>query len=222
MPIAWISDVTRMAAPSTNAVRGTTFEKQTTRQQAVYGRLLEDPMTKVLFAANKRSFSGREVHDGAADSMHHPSITRPRPRSSGVPFSKQLNRKQAVFGKLLSDVSMTRMLMGTDWSQGGENIKAVTEKSALHENRFMGRRQAVGFHSFAKQMGRVDYHIAGLRSAPPKTRAVSYLESERRRAPHPEEGSSYVPVSILAAHATPIPDFGKALSREKWTSLPLR
>lgn len=145
---------------------GVPFEKQTTRSKAVYGKMLTDvPMTKMLLATDWGQ-GGRDWYDGAADTMTRPLITRPRTGNVGVPFGKQLTRKEAVMGKLLSDVAMTRMLMGTSWSQGGENIS--TEAETFLKPPLTRKRANIGQHSFNKQIGRVDYHQAGLRGAPAK------------------------------------------------------
>jgi hypothetical protein len=147
---------------------GPTFDKQTTRQQAVYGKLRSDvPMTKMLLATNWNQ-GGRDWYDGAADSMHKPLITRPRTGAVGVLFSKQLTRKEAVVGKLLSDVAMTRMLLGTSWSQGGDNLTAEADSDTFLKPPPTRKRANLGQHSFNKQIGRVDYHQAGLRGAPAK------------------------------------------------------
>merc|ERR1719181_2069461 len=47
-------------------------------------------------------------------------LTRPRSASSGVPFTKQITRKQDVNGKLLEDNQMTRFLFGGDGDSGTE------------------------------------------------------------------------------------------------------
>lgn len=147
---------------------GPGFEQQTTRRQAVYGKLRSDvPMTKMLLATDWGQ-GGRDWYDGAADSMHKPLITRPRPGTVGVPFGKQLDRKEAVVGKLLSDVAMTRMLLGANWSQGGENLVADYNTDTFLKPPPTRKRAFLGQHSFSKQIGRVDYHAAGLRGAPAK------------------------------------------------------
>ncbi|KAG8469760.1 hypothetical protein KFE25_006215 [Diacronema lutheri] len=146
---------------------GPAFEKQTTRTKAVYGKLLSDvPMTKMLLATDWGQ-GGRDWYDGAADSMHRPLITRPR-TGAVLQFSKQLTRKEAVVGKLLSDVAMTRMLLGTSWSQGGDDISAEADLDTFLKPPPTRKRANLGQHSFNKQIGRVDYHQAGLRGAPAK------------------------------------------------------
>jgi len=164
---------------------GPGFEKQTTRIQAVYGKLRSDvPMTKMLLATDWGQ-GGRDWYDGAADSMHKPHITRPSTGHVGVPFSKQLTRKEAVVGKLLSDVAMTRMLTGADWSQGGDNLTSEPEIDTFLKPPPTRKRAFVGQHKFNKQIGRVDYHAAGLRGAPAKPglgERISYHRSPRVQA----------------------------------------
>jgi hypothetical protein len=146
---------------------GIAFEKQITRKEAVYGKLLSDvAMTKMLLGANWGQ-GGREGYDGATDTMTKPLITRPRSASVGVPFAKQITRKEAVVGKLLTDVAMTRMLLGADWSQGGGDA-ADPDLDTFLKPPITRKRANLGQHSFNKQMGRVDYHLAGLRAAPAK------------------------------------------------------
>jgi len=147
---------------------GPGFEKQTNRIQAVYGKLRSDvPMTKMLLATDWGQ-GGRDWYDGAADSMHKPHITRPSSSNVGVPFGKQLSRKEAVVGKLLNDVAMTRMLTGTDWSQGGDHLAAEAEIDTFLKPPPTRKRAFLGQHHFNKQIGRVEYHVAGLRGAPAK------------------------------------------------------
>ncbi|KAJ1639822.1 hypothetical protein T492DRAFT_899074 [Pavlovales sp. CCMP2436] len=139
---------------------GPAFELQTTRAQAVYGkmRLPESSLA-----------GGRDWYDGAHPTIGRSLINRPRTGAVGVPFAKQLTRKEAVYGKLLTDVAMTRMLLGTSWSQGGGQSAEVEVLSTTFLRPPLTRKRTnIGQHQFNKQIGRVEYYEAGLRGAPAK------------------------------------------------------
>jgi DNA topoisomerase-3 len=59
--------------------------------------------------------------------MIKPLITRPRSASVGVPFAKQITRKEAVVGKLLTD-GKTDLLTGFKSARTGRNFKAFLVK----------------------------------------------------------------------------------------------
>lgn len=218
---------------------GPSFEKQTTRNKAVYGKLLNDvAMTKMLMATDWNQ-GGRDWYDGAADSMLKPLITSRRPASTGVKFEKQITRKQAVCGKLLTDVAMTRMLLGADWSQGGDSL--ASEPDSFLNPPPTRKRPNVGQHRFNRQIGRVAYHVAGMRGAPAKPGLGEKVVGGALLDAYAEEASSRASSAPgaggakgLTAFATltdvpqrprlhvSVPDMSRQLPRARWTQQPMR
>ena len=73
------------------------------------------------------------------------------------PFAKQITRKTAVQGKLLEDISMTRMLLGSH--ETNDLVYAPNEKILSHSRNLGAAR------SFNTQLGRIDLHRVGTRAA---------------------------------------------------------
>ena len=216
-------------------------------------------------------------------------MTRPQSASSGVAFQRQITRKQDVNGKLLENITMTRMLFAENGGGGPEyyedahgsmmkplatsHIKRIgvgqhkftKQMGRLPFNRSGTRAAAQGTFpshwepgmgysesiprashvaNFAKDMGRVELHLSGMRGAPPKASlAADYVGSSGARPQSamavlrgggdggmPGQGKKR-PQSA-AANIRPIPEgpkkhiqvgsFSKQLTREQWTSRPMR
>ena len=73
------------------------------------------------------------------------------------PFQKQINRKQAVLGKLLEDLSMTRMLIGVE---GTNDLIYHPNETVQSHSKALGH-----VRTFTSQVGRLDMHRSGTRAA---------------------------------------------------------
>ena len=91
-------------------------------------------------------------------------MTRPASASSGVRFERQITRKQDVNGKLLENITMTRMLFADQ--QGGPEYYEKAHGSLMQPLATSHvKRIGVGQHKFMRQMGRLPLHRTGTRSA---------------------------------------------------------
>ena len=218
------------------------------------------------------------------------TITRPASASSGVAFQRQITRKQDVNGKLLENITMTRMLFAENGGGGPEYYedahgsmmkplatshirrigigqhKFTRQMGRLPFNRTGTRAAAQGTFpshwepgmgysesiprashvaNFAKDMGRVELHLSGMRGAPPKSAlAADYVGPTTGARPQSamailrSGGDGGAPSQAkrrpqsAAANTRPIPEgpkkhipcgsFSKQLTRDQWTSRPVR
>ena len=211
---------------------GIKFEKQITRKQDVNGKLLEDiPMTRFLFGANM--VGGPEYYDKAYDSMMNPLPTSDKKK---IGTGQHVMRKQA--GRLPLNRVGTRAaadgILPSHWEPG----------TGYSPHMYNGG----GAMGFDRQLGRVDLHLSGMRGAPAKPslaadfangggserpqsamaslRAASSdgfgksSRSTRSAAPTQRPQSAMLPASMNKN--VPVANFNKQLTREQWSSRPIR
>jgi len=172
------------------------------------------------------------------------TMTRPASASSGVAFQRQITRKQDVNGKLLENIAMTRFLFGSA-GKGPEYYERAFD-SLMNPLHISNRpRVGNGQQVFSKQVGRMPLNRTGTRSAAdgtfpshwepgmgysetiPKPKQVSNFSKQGGRtelhlprpriAPEAARPIAEGPKKHVEAHS-----FNKQLTREQWTSRPLR
>ena len=214
----------QMTRPA-SASSGVAFQRQITRKQDVNGKLLENiAMTRFLFGGIG---NGPEYYDRAYDSLMMPLQVSHRPKvgTGQHKFMKQTGRLP------LNRVGTRAAADGTfpsHWEPG-------MGYSETMEN------QGKSVSNFGKQTGRIDLHLSGMRGAPPKASlAADYQGPGRpqsamaalRGGGGDGAGHSRRRAGPAGADARPIPEnpkkhvqvhaFTKQLTREQWTSLPIR
>mmetsp|Transcript_2513 Transcript_2513/g.5301 ORF Transcript_2513/g.5301 Transcript_2513/m.5301 type:complete len:322 (-) Transcript_2513:100-1065(-) len=195
---------------------GVQFAKQTTREQGVTGKLLED-MAMTRFLVGTGGANGHEYYDGAHDSLETPSRASHRARN-GVgnhSFGSQTGRLSLARSGQRSAVEGSRP---SYWEPG---------LGYSHEKRHGKVR------SWDKQIGRVDLNVTGMRGAPAKVNPNLGSESAPRRPATVGSASSFggrAPMHIAHKHHRGImpvthvmtTSMDKQLSREAWASKPIR
>lgn len=204
-----------------SASSGVAFNKQITRKQDVNGKLLENlAMTRFLFGVTG---NGPEYYEKAYDSMTKPLHTSNRPR---VGHGQHRFRQQS--GRVPLARSGTRAaangIFPSHWEPGMGYSETIPKATKVAD--------------FARQPGRVELHVSGMRGAPPKASlaadyvgpprpqsAMSVLRGEAeagsmKRRPSTADNSRPVPEPLkkrVEVHA-----FDKQMTREQWASRPLR
>jgi len=93
------------------------------------------------------------------------TMTRPASASSGVAFQRQITRKQDVNGKLLENITMTRMLFAENGGGGPEYYEGAHGNMMKPLGVSHVKRIGVGQHKFTRQMGRLPFNRTGTRAA---------------------------------------------------------
>lgn len=205
-----------------SASSGVAFQRQITRKQDVNGKLLENiSMTRFLFGALGQ---GPEYYERAYDTLMHPLNVSHRPR---------VGNGQHTFGKQLGRLPLNRVgtraaadgTFPSHWEPGMGYSETIPKATKIAD--------------FQRQVGRVELHLSGMRGAPPKASlAADYQGPKRPQSAmailrSSEASSNGAPKRRPAQEATrPIPEgvkkhieahsFNKQLTREQWTSRPLR
>ena len=206
-----------------SASSGVAFHRQITRKQDVNGKLLENiAMTRFLFG---NQGSGPEHYDKAYDSMMAPLWTSDR---------KKIGVGQHKFGKQVGRLPLHRV--GTRSAANGVYPSHWEPGMGYSES----IPKATNVANFGKQPGRIELHLSGMRGAPPKASlAADYVGPTNR----PQSAAAILssggdPNATLkrrpmtADPGRPIPEgpkkhiethsFAKQLTRDQWTSRPLR
>jgi len=211
-------EITRPSSASS----GVAFQRQITRKQDVNGKLLENlAMTRFLFGAEG---NGPEYYEKAYDSMHHPLNVSHRPRvgSGQHRFTRQTGRLPL---NRVGTRAAANGVFPSHWEPGmgySESIPKATNVS-----------------DFARQPGRVDLHLSGMRGAPPKASlAADYAgparpqsamqmlregdQAAKPKKPRPATADARRPIPEGPKKHIEVHSFSKQLTREQWASRPLR
>lgn len=217
-PTAPPSDaMTRPASASS----GVAFHRQITRKQDVNGKLLENiAMTRFLFGS---SATGPEYYENAFDSMLNPLH---------VSHRRRVGHGQHAFAKQLGRLALNR----TGTRSAADGTFPSHWEPGMGYSDTIPRANHVA--QFSKQNGRTELHLSGMRGAPPKASlAADYQAPVRPQSAmgalsgDANSGPPRRPRTAADA-ARPIPEgprkhveahtFAKQLTREQWTSRPLR
>ena len=206
-----------------SASAGVVFQKQITRKQDVNGKLLENiEMVRALFGS---SGSGPEVYDKAYGTMMMPLQTSDQ-KKIGLgqhKFTKQTGRLPL---NRVGTRAATNGVYPSHWEPG------MVSGSTL---------QSANVTSFAKQPGRIELHLSGMRGAPPKASlAADFVGPTSSTRPQSAaailsgggDTGSTLKRPQRADPGRPIPEgpkkhimtgsFAKQLTREQWASRPMR
>jgi len=205
-----------------SASSGVAFNKQITRKQDVNGKLLEDSaITRLLFASQA---TGPEYYEKAHDTIMEPNLVSNRPK-----VGHGQHRFKAQTGRVPLARSGTRAaangIFPSHWEPGMGYSAAPPKASCMAD--------------FARQPGRVELYLSGMRGAPPKhALAADFMGPSRPQSAmailRGEADTGGLPKRrpISADTSRPIPErlkkhveahsFTKQLTRDQWTSRPLR
>ena len=205
-----------------SASSGVAFQRQITRKQDVNGKLLENiEMCRALFG----SFgSGPEYYERAYDSMMAPLNVSHRPK---------IGNGQQIFAKQMGRLPLNRT--GTRSAADG-TYPSHWEPGMGYSETIPKARQIA---DMSKQGGRIELHLSGMRGAPPKASLAADYQGPSAGRPQSAmavlrggTGESINPRRRAPpTEARPIPErkkhvvshsFAKQLTREQWTSRPIR
>lgn len=213
-----------MTRPS-SASSGVAFQRQITRKQDVNGKLLENiAMTRFLFGANG---NGPEYYERAYDSIMQPLHVSHRPK---------VGTGQHQWAKQIGRLPLNRA--GTRAAAEG-TFPSHWEPGMGYQESIPKARQVANFE---KQNGRIELHLSGMRGAPPKASLAADYQGGPAARPQSamavlRGGTGEVPGGAARRRpppvdVRPIPEggkkhvvshsFAKQLTREQWTSRPIR